>query len=578
MNLLKIIRTHKVKAAITIAALVSMPTFYAFRPEDGQFFEISKNLDIFTTLYRELNLYYVDETKPGDLIVAGIEGMLESLDPYTNFIAESDIEDYRFMTTGQYGGIGAIIRAKDGKVVVAEPYENSPAAKAGLMAGDVLLEVNGKSTEGKSYEDISAVLKGQPGTEVRIVVERPGKASKTSFTITREEIKVKAVQYAAMVDEKIGYINLGSFTDNCSSEVKEAFQSLKAKNKMQALILDLRSNPGGLLKESVSLCNLFIEKGQTIVYTKGKVQEWNAVYKTPSNPIDTEIPIVVLVNSGSASASEIVSGTLQDLDRGVIIGQRTFGKGLVQTTRPLSYNTQLKVTTAKYYIPSGRCIQAINYAERNEDGSVKKVPDSLISRFYTLKNKRPVYDGGGILPDILTEQEYFSELTKSLVEKNIFFDFATEFRTKNTSISSATAFEITDNLFNEFKRYAMSKEFSYETQSEKHLKELKAVAEKEKYFERVKTYYETMLNTVAPNKEKDMDLFRDEIQQVLKSEITSRYYYAKGRAETMLKDDPDVLAAVKVLSDPAEYKRILTDSTDKSPLKDKVKDKTSKGK
>jgi carboxyl-terminal processing protease len=562
------------KTKLWLLAAILLPLgFYSFNRPEENFFEISKNLDIFTTLFRELNLYYVDDTKPGDLISQGIDGMLESLDPYTNFIGESDIEDYRFMTTGQYGGIGAIIRAKDNKVVVAEPYEGSPAAKAGLMAGDVILEVNGKTTEGKSYEDISSVLKGQPGTEVKIAYERKGKVGKTVVNVSREEIKVKAVQYSGMLNNKVGYINLGSFTDNCSGEVKEAFQQLKTNNKMEALVLDLRGNPGGLLKESVSLCNLFLDKGQTVVYTKGKVQEWNAIYKTQINPTDTEIPIVVLVNSGSASASEIVSGTMQDLDRAVILGQRTYGKGLVQTTRPLSYNTQLKVTTAKYYIPSGRCIQAINYANRNEDGSVGKVPDSLISRFYTLKNKRPVYDGGGILPDVETEPEYFSEISKALVEKSVLFDFATEYRFKHPTVATGKEFEITDAIYNEFTEFVSKRDFKYETLSERELKHLRETAEKEKYFENVKPQYEAMLASFAPSKEKDLTLFKTEVKELLKAELLSRYYFSKGRVESMLKNDPDVKQAIALLQNPEKYKKILSDTTDRSPLKDKVKDK-----
>ena len=539
---------------------------------DDQYFEISKNLDIFSTLFKELNLYYVDEINAGDFMKNGIEAMLEGLDPYTNYIPESDIEDYRFMTTGQYGGIGAIIRAKDDKVVVAEPYENSPAAKAGLQAGDILLEVNGKSTQGRTYDEISSVLKGQPGTDVKITVERPGQTGKLNFNVSREEIKVKAVSYSGMLNNQVGYINLNSFTDNCSGEVKEAYQQLKANNKLQGLVLDLRGNPGGLLKEAVSLCNLFIEKGQTVVFTKGKVQEWNANYKTQNSPVDTEIPLVVLVNSGSASASEIVSGTFQDLDRAVILGQRTYGKGLVQTTRPLSYNTQLKVTTAKYYIPSGRCIQAIDYGNRNEDGSVGKIPDSLISRFYTLKSKRPVYDGGGITPDIAMEPEFYSEISKALIENNLVFDFATLYRIKHKTVAPPKEFQISDELYQEFSDYIKKQDFKYESQSELDLKLLKETAEKEKYFDLIKKDYEEIAKKLSPDKEKDLVLFKAEICQLLKSEILSRYYYSKGRVECMLSDDPEIKKAIEVIQNPATYKSKLTDVSDQSPLKDKVKD------
>lgn len=562
-----------------LVAVVGLPVvFISAARIDDQYFEISKNLDIFTTLFKELNLYYVDETNAGDLIKNGIDAMLESLDPYTNYIAESDIEDYRFMTTGQYGGIGAIIRAKGKKVIVAEPYENSPAAKAGLLAGDILTEVNGKSTEGRTYEEISSILKGQPGTDVKISVERPGQNNKLTFNVKREEIKVKSVPYSGMLDKNVAYINLSSFTDNCSGEIKEAFQQLKASNKLEGLVLDLRGNPGGLLKEAVNLCNLFIEKGQLVVFTKGKVQEWNATYKTQGNPIDTEIPLVILVNSGSASASEIVSGTFQDLDRAVIIGQRTYGKGLVQTTRPLSYNTQLKVTTAKYYIPSGRCIQAIDYGNRNEDGSVGKIPDSLISRFYTLKRKRPVYDGGGITPDVKLDPEYYSEISKALVDKSVIFDFATVYYQTHKTIAGPKDFIITEELYQQFTDFVKKQEFDYDSQSQMDLKILKETAEKEKYFESIKNEYDVISKKLSPDKEKDLVLFKSEISELLKGEILSRYYFSKGRIESMLKDDPEIKEAIKLLGNPELYKTRLNDITDYSALKDKVKDFQSKGK
>ncbi|MFT7154623.1 MAG: carboxyl-terminal processing protease, partial [Alteromonas macleodii] len=387
------------------------------------YFEISKNLDIFITLFKELNLYYVDETQPGDLVEKGIDGMLLSLDPYTTYIPETDIEDYRFMTTGQYGGIGALIRKKDSLVVVAEPYEGFPAMKAGLLAGDEILEVNGQSIEGKSTGDISSFLKGQPQTEVKMKIKRFGVDKPFDVTIQREEIQIKSVPYLGMLNDEVGYLNLSSFTDNCSQDVKDAVVELKGKG-MKKLVLDLRGNPGGLLKEAVALSNLFVPRGEMIVSTKGKVKEWNKDYKAAQAPLDKDMPLAVLVSRGSASASEIVSGVIQDLDRGVIIGQRTFGKGLVQTTRPLSYNSQLKVTTAKYYIPSGRCIQALDYSNRNDDGSVGKVPDSLITKYET-KAGRTVFDGGGINPDVEVKPMPLSDIAFNLGLKMLYFDFAT---------------------------------------------------------------------------------------------------------------------------------------------------------
>lgn len=521
------------------------------------YFEISKNLDIFITLFKELNLYYVDETQPGSLVEKGIDGMLESLDPYTTFIPESDIEDYRFMTTGQYGGIGALIRKKDSLVVIAEPYEGFPAMKAGLMAGDIILEVNGKSTEGKNTNDVSKILKGQPNTEVKLLVQRYGVEKPFVKTFMREEIQIKSVPYSGMLTDDIGYVNLSSFTDNCTKEVREAVVELKGKG-MKKLVLDLRGNPGGLLNEAVALSNLFVPKGELIVSTKGKVKEWNKNYVATDAPLDKDMPLAVLVNSGSASASEIVSGVIQDLDRGVIIGQRSYGKGLVQTTRPLSYNTQLKVTTAKYYIPSGRCIQALDYSNRNEDGSVGKVPDSLITLYHT-KAGRLVYDGGGINPDVIVEPMKLSDIAFNLGLKMLYFDFATEYRHKHPEIPSVKSFEITDELLAEFDTWLDNKDFTYTTESEEVLKELKEVAEEEKYFKRIKDEYEALENKVKHNKTKDMEEFKDEVKDLLRGEIVSRYYHQRGRIEAMLEKDQDVVKAIAILNVPAEYNRILTE-------------------
>lgn len=522
-------------------------------------FEISKNLDIFITLFKELNLYYVDETQPAKLVEKGIDGMLQSLDPYTTFIAETDIEDYRFMTTGQYGGIGAMIRQRDKHVIVAEPYEDSPAMKAGLMAGDVILKVNGKSTEGKSTSDISTILKGQPQTEVKVLIERYGVEKPFEATITREEIQIKSVPYHGMVNEEVGYVNLSNFTDQCSKDVEKAVSELKEKG-MKKLVLDLRGNPGGLLNEAVALSNLFVPKGSMIVSTKGKVKEWNKDYQAMSQPWDVEMPMVVLVNRGSASASEIVSGVIQDYDRGVIIGQRTFGKGLVQTTRPLSYNSQLKVTTAKYYIPSGRCIQALDYSNRNEDGSVGKVPDSLITEYATAGG-RPVFDGGGIRPDIEVKPVSLSEIAFSLGREMHYFDFATEYRHTNESIPEVSDFTIDEKIYSEFKTWLEGKDFDYTTESEEMLAELKAVAEEEKYFERIQTEYDALEAKVRHNKDKDLEVFQKEIQDLLRGEIISRYYHQHGRIKAMLEEDNDVKKAVEILSDQAEYDRILSEAS-----------------
>lgn len=549
----------KVRSILIIIPLVMLSLLTSSYVDS--YFEISKNLDIFVTLFKELNLYYVDDTQPGDLVEKGIDGMLESLDPYTTFIPESDIEDYRFMTTGQYGGIGAMIRKKDSLVVVAEPYENFPADKAGLMAGDIILEVNGKSTEGKSTTDISQVLKGQPSTEVEVKIQRFGEEKPLYVTIVREEIQIKSVPYSGMLNEEVGYVNLSSFTDNCSADVRKAIEELKEKG-MKKLILDLRGNPGGLLKEAVALSNLFVPKGELIVSTKGKVKEWNKDYKATQQPLDKEMPLAVLVSSGSASASEIVSGVIQDLDRGVVIGQRTFGKGLVQTTRPLSYNSQLKVTTAKYYIPSGRCIQALDYSNRNEDGSVGKVPDSLITEYAT-KAGRPVFDGGGINPDIKVEPRKLSDVAFNLGLKMLYFDFATEFRHKNKEIAPVSEFKITEEIYNEFIAWLDTKEFDYTTDSEKILEKLKEAAEEEKSFKRIEEEYTALLDQVKHNKKQDLEEFKSEVKELLKGEIVSRYYHQTGRIEAMLEQDEDVAKALDILASSEEYNSILANGSKK---------------
>jgi carboxyl-terminal processing protease len=523
------------------------------------YFEISKNLDIFSTLYREINTYYVDDTDPGKLMKKGIDAMLESLDPYTNFYSESEIEDYRFMTTGQYGGIGSQIRQKGDYVVIYEPYEGFPAQKADLRAGDVILEIDGKSTKGKKTDDISKILKGTPKTSVKLLIKREGEPKPIEKIIVRDEIKIKSVTYYGMLENGIAYIKLTGFTENAGSEVKEALTNLRNKGEVKGVVFDLRGNPGGLLNEAVNISNVFVEKGQEIVSTKGKVKEWDKVYKAINNPVDVNVPVAVLVNSGSASASEIVSGSLQDLDRGVVIGQRTFGKGLVQTTRPLSYNTQLKVTTAKYYIPSGRCIQAMDYSHRNEDGSVGKVPDSLITSFKT-RNGRTVYDGGGIIPDVVIEPYKPSSIAMSLYTKMLVFDFATQYRMKHATIAGAREFRITENDFNDFLTFIADKDYDYTTKSEKTLEELKEHAQKDKYYEDIRNEFEALKAKMMHNKKEDIAKNKKEILQMLRDEIVARYYYQNGRIEANFDYDHEIRKAVEVLNDNKLYASILNGS------------------
>jgi carboxyl-terminal processing protease len=521
------------------------------------YFEVSKNLDIFATLFRELNIYYVDETNPGDLMKKGIDDMLESLDPYTNFIPESEIEDYRYMTTGQYGGIGALVRQQGDYVVISEPYEGFPAQKADLRAGDKILKVNDVDAKGKKTDDISKYLKGAASTTIKLVIEREGEKKPIEKIISREEIKIKSVSYYGMVSEDVGYIKLTGFTENAAGEVKEALVELKKNPAMKSLVFDLRGNPGGLLKEAVDIVNIFTEKGTEVVSTRGKVKDWDKTHKAMNPPVDLTIPITVLVDRGSASASEIVSGSLQDLDRGVVVGQRSYGKGLVQQTRPLSYNAQLKVTVAKYYTPSGRCIQALDYSHRNEDGSVDKVPDSLITAFKT-KNGRIVYDGGGIAPDVSLEAPKYSSILQSLVTKNLIFDYATKYRIAHATIPAAKQFRLSDAEYEEFVAFLNGKDYDYTTKTEKTLETLKKDAVEDKTIDAINADLEALKSKISHNKKEDLVKYKPEIKQFLEEEIASRYYFQNGRLEASLKDDKELSEAIAVLHDADRYKKILT--------------------
>lgn len=539
-----------------IAALLGGYAIISYSFVDS-YFEVSKNLDIFATLFRELNIYYVDETNPGDLMKKGIDDMLESLDPYTNYIPESEIEDYRYMTTGQYGGIGALIRQDGDYVIISEPYEGFPAQKADLRAGDKILKINDTDAKGKKTEDISKFLKGQPSSTIKLLLEREGEKNPIEKTINREEIKIKSVSYSNMISPTIGYIKLTGFTENAANEVKDALLELKKNPGLKSIVLDLRGNPGGLLKEAVDIVNLFEEKGTDIVSTRGKVKDWDQTHKAMNSPIDLNIPIAILIDRGSASASEIVSGALQDLDRGVVIGQRSYGKGLVQQTRPLSYNAQLKVTVAKYYTPSGRCIQALDYSHRNDDGSVAKIPDSLISAFKT-KNGRIVYDGGGVAPDIKTEAQKYSSILGSLASKNLIFNYATKYRIAHATIDSARDFRLTDAEYDDFVAFLNGKDYDYTTKTEKTLEELKDDAKDDKALDALKDDIEALKAKVTHNKKDDLVKYKPEIKQFLEEDIASRYYYQKGRLEATLKDDSDLKEAMSLLNDSGRYKTILT--------------------
>lgn len=546
---------RKIRIIIASACISAVSVFsYSFKED---YFELSKNIDIFVTLFREVNMYYVDELQPGTIIKTGIDAMLESLDPYTNFIPEDDIEDARFMTTGQYGGIGALIRTKDDYIVVSEPYENSPAAKADLRAGDVLIEIDGRNTKGKTTGDVVKFLKGQPQSTVKLLIQRVGVEKPFEKIITREEIKVNNVPYFGMIDEKIGYIKLTGFTDEAGREVKDALLKLKENPALEGVVLDLRGNPGGLLREAINIVNVFVDKGIDIVSTKGKVKEWDKTYKSINSPVDVQLPIAILVNRGSASASEIVSGSLQDLDRAVIIGQRSFGKGLVQTSRPLTYNTQLKITTSKYYIPSGRCIQAKDYSHKNEDGSVGSVPDSLIKEFKTIKGRK-VYDGGGVNPDITLAPLEYAPISRALASNNLIFEFATNYRAQNSSINPARNFAVDEVLFKEFAAFTSKKDFKYETESEEILVELKKTAEKEKYFAAIENEYNKLKESMMHDKSEDIEKSKEQLSELLADEIASRYYFQKGRIESSFNRDLEVKKAVEVLKNKEFYNDILS--------------------
>jgi carboxyl-terminal processing protease len=548
---LRISRKIKIFTAITLL-LGSSVMFYAFNDKD---FQISKNLDIFVSLFRELNLYYVDDINPEKLIETGINSMLASLDPYTTFIPESKMADFRFMTTGKYGGIGALIRKAGDYSMISEPYKGFPAFNAGLQAGDTIISIDSTSIKGKSISDVSELLKGTPNTQLKLVIKRIGVKEPISKTLTREEVTINNVPYYGMLDDSIGYVRLTSFTKDAANDVKKALLDLKTKNA-KSIILDLRGNPGGLLVEAVGVSNLFVPKGQEIVSTKGRVKQWDQTYVTTNPAIDPDIPLVVLVNHGSASASEIVSGSLQDLDRAVIVGQRTFGKGLVQTTRPLSYNTELKVTTAKYYIPSGRCIQALDYSHRNPDGSVGHIPDSLISAFKT-KDGRTVYDGGGIKPDITINGETPGAITINLYAKNMLFDFATLYKEKHDSIGPLDKFHLTDADYQDFENFLKSKSFDYTTKSDDTLEDLIKIAKQEKYYTQAKPEFDALKLKLAHNLNKDLTTFKSEIEELLSEEIVSRYYYQTGRIQESLQDDQQLEKAMDVLKSKQLYNSIL---------------------
>jgi carboxyl-terminal processing protease len=520
-------------------------------------FRIAKNLDIFFSLFRELNTFYVDDINPDKMVKSGIDNMLKTLDPYTVYYPESEGDEVTFMTTGKYGGIGSLIRGDGDYVVVSLIYKGFPADVAGIKPGDILKKVNGVSLKGYSNDQVSEKLKGNPGTTINLTVERNG--TEMDFSVKREKIVVPPVPYYGMIDSKTGYIRFTNFTQDCSSDVKNALVALKASNPKQ-IVLDLRGNPGGLLTEAVDIVNLFVGAGNEIVSTKGKVKQFDEDFKTSKSAVDDKIPLAVIINRGSASASEIVAGAIQDLDRGIIVGQRSYGKGLVQITRPLSYNTQLKVTTAKYYIPSGRCIQARDFSHPNEDGSVGIIPDSLISVFKT-KNGRTVKDGGGITPDVEISAQPLSQIATELFLRNYIFDYATSYYWSHPTLKSIDQFKFTDQDFTDFKDYLLKRKFSYQTGTDASLDELIANAKREKYYNVHKDLFTELEKDLNHTLEQDLLAFKPEITSLLEDEIAGRYFYEDGSYALSIKTDEQVLKAIEVLNSKEEYNSILQGKT-----------------
>jgi carboxyl-terminal processing protease len=538
---------------ILLAVILSAGLLFSFANKNDRLFAIAKNLDIFASLVRELDSYYVDDIDPDHLVTVGINAMLEELDPYTELIPEENSDDFRLMTTGEYGGVGALIGNRTGVNMVLMPYRGFPAQAGGLRIGDQFLKIDTVDVSKKETSDISRLLKGPANTGVGVQVKRGDDT--LTFNLTRKKIVISNVPYYGKIDDQTGYIKLTDFTTNAAADVRKALLDLKSQG-ITRLVLDVRDNPGGILNEAVEVVSLFIPKGKEVVRTIGKIENVNAVYKTTKSPVDKDIPIAVLINERSASAAEIVAGALQDYDRAVLIGRKTFGKGLVQTTVPLSYNAQVKLTTAKYYIPSGRCIQAIDYSKRDENGNSNSVPDSLRNEFKT-KNGRVVLDGAGIEPDLKVDAKTFAPITFSLVARNLIFSYGNEFFRKHESIAAPSEFMIDDTLYQDFIAWLDDKEYDYTTYVEKSIEDLNKYAIKEPYFEEIQATIEELKKKVSHNKEQDLITHQDEIKEALMEELISRYYFQEGVLEASLRNDEEIRKSLKLLSDQKEIRRML---------------------
>lgn len=546
---------------VLLAAVLVAVAFFSFKSGDDRNFQIAKNLDTFNSIVKELDMFYVDTLDPNKTVREGIDYMLSSLDPYTEYYPEDDQAELQQMLNASFGGIGSLItyNQKLKRSMIAEPFEGTPAAKVGLKAGDILMEIDGKDLAGKNNQEVSQMLRGAVGTSFKLKVERPDEKGGTrplEFDIVRQTIQTPMIPYDTIFNKNVGYINLSTFSGTPSKDFKKTFLKLK-KEGITSLVIDLRGNGGGRLEEAVEIANFFLPRGKVIVTTKGKTKQASNTYKTLREPLDLDIPITVLVNGATASASEILSGAFQDFDRAVIVGSRTFGKGLVQTTRPLPYGGVMKLTTSKYYIPSGRCVQAIDYKHRNEDGSVGTIPDSLTTVFHTAAG-REVRDGGGVMPDIEVKQEKLPNILFYLVRDNLIFDYATQYCLKHPSIPSPQEFKVTDVDYNDFKAMVKKADFKYDQQSEKIMKTLKEAAKFEGYLDEASEEIKALEKKLTHNLDRDLDYFSKDIRSMIADEIIKRYYYTRGGIIQQLKDDDGLQAALKILADPVKYKETLS--------------------
>lgn len=553
-------RMRRIARRLSLPVLLVVGGFIGFAAggsgKDDQLFEVSKNLEIFGSIYQRLNSSYVDQPQPGQLMKTGIDAMLRSLDPYTIYYSEEEIEDYRYQSTGQFGGIGADIRAHGDEMVVTIAHEGFPAQQAGIKAGDILIEVNGNSLKGKTADVVNRQLKGVPGTTVRLKIKHPGASDVENLELTRTEVRLKTVAYTTVLENATGYIKLNEFSENAAEQVRKAFLDLKQRN-ITSLVLDLRGNPGGLVNEAVAIVNLFVDKGQLVLTMRARKKEDDRTYRTETAAVDTEIPLTVLVDGGSASASEIVAGTLQDLDRAVVVGQRSYGKGLVQNTVPLTYGSFFKLTIAKYYTPSGRCVQALDYSHRNADGSVVRVPDSLITAYKT-RNGRTVWDGLGIIPDIEVPARRYSVLADTLLAKHLIFDYATTYALQHSSIPAGESFRLSDEEYLTFVAWAKQRNYNYTIPAEKGLETFRKNADRDGILSTMNSEYQLLHKKIEESKADDFDEFKTEIKVLLESEIVSRQYYQAGRTAASLKDDPDLRKAMDLLQNKKLYTETLT--------------------